>query len=122
MAKDSAVLAEEAKRNFAKFREASPAVTSAFGALSKAVFAAGALDTATKELIAFGIAICVRCEGCIVHHARTLARLGVAREQVVEAVAVAIEMGGGPSTVYGPQALQAFDEFAAERAARKPGG
>ena len=122
MAMDSAAIAAAAKANFARYREAAPAVTAAFGELGKAVFKAGALDTATKELIAFAIAICVRCEGCIVHHARTLARLGVAREQVVEAVGVAIEMGGGPSTVYGPQALQAFDDFAARQVERSPAG
>ena len=37
----------------------------------------------------------------------------MAREEVAEAIGVAIQMGGGPSMVYGGQALRAYDEFAA---------
>ena len=37
--------------------------------------------------------------------------LGAGREEVIETVNMAIEMGGGPSTVYGAKALEAFDEF-----------
>ena len=37
---------------------------------------------------------------------------GASREEVVETITVAVEMGGGPSTVYGAKALAAYDEFA----------
>ena len=37
---------------------------------------------------------------------------GVTREEVAEMIGVAIFMGGGPSTVYGAEALQAYDQFA----------
>ena len=69
----------------------------------------GALDSRTKELMALAIAIAAPCEGCIVYHVRAAKKKGASREQVAETIAVAIEMGGGPATVYGGEALAAYD-------------
>ena len=43
---------------------------------------------------------------------RGAARAGATEQQVAEALGVAILMNGGPSTVYGPRAMEAFLEFA----------
>lgn len=40
---------------------------------------------------------------------------GTAREEVLEVIGVSIMMGGGPSMVYGVEALEAFDQFAQTR-------
>lgn len=37
---------------------------------------------------------------------------GACREEIVETIGVAVLMGGGPSVVYGTEALRAFDQFA----------
>lgn len=71
----------------------------------------GALDPKTKELMAVAISIAVRCEGCIVFHTRAAIKHGATREEMAETIGVAIELGGGPSTVYGGQALEAFDQL-----------
>ena len=72
-----------------------------------------ALDARTTELMALAIAIVQRCEGCVVFHTKTAQQKGASREEVLDTIAVAIEMGGGPATVYGADALAAFDSFAA---------
>ncbi|MCL4127376.1 UNVERIFIED_CONTAM: hypothetical protein GTU68_022583 [Idotea baltica] len=72
----------------------------------------GALTTKVKELIAFAIAITVRCDGCLAHHAQAVLKAGATRQEVAEMIGVAILMGGGPSSVYGAEALRAYDEFA----------
>ena len=72
----------------------------------------GPLGHKTKELIALAIAIATRCEGCIVFHARACLRLGVTREELLEMIGVAVEMGGGPFSVYGATALACFDRMA----------
>jgi alkylhydroperoxidase/carboxymuconolactone decarboxylase family protein YurZ len=38
-------------------------------------------------------------------------RAGASREEIVEVIGVAVMMGGGPSVVYGCQALEAVDQF-----------
>ena len=40
-------------------------------------------------------------------------RHGAIREEVADTISVAVERGGGPSAVYGAEALAAFDQFAA---------
>ena len=70
-----------------------------------------ALTAGTKELIAVGIAISKGCRGCIASHTRGAARKGVTEEQMAETIGVAIQMGGGPASIYGPQAWEAFKEF-----------
>lgn len=99
------------KNNTGLLGAASPQTMRAFGGLVSAASSDGELDKSTKELMAIAISICVRCEGCIAYHVHNAVSLGVSRNEVVETINVAIEMGGGPATVYGAKVLEAFDEF-----------
>jgi AhpD family alkylhydroperoxidase len=81
-----------------------------FGELGRAATAPGALDAATKELIALALSVGARCDPCIGFHTQALAKLGATRQQVHETLAVATYMGGGPSLMYAASAVAAFDE------------
>lgn len=94
-----------------KLRAEIPDVYAGFIALNKAAVAPGALDTRTKELMAFAIAVSTRCDGCIASHARSAARAGATPQEAAEAIGVALLMAGGPATVYGPRALDAFMDY-----------
>jgi AhpD family alkylhydroperoxidase len=94
-------------------RELIPETVAAFGGLSKAAQQPGALDRKAKELIALAIAVSTRCDACIGYHARGAARAGASRQEVAEALGVAVQMGGGPSLNYAAGALGAFDELSA---------
>jgi len=107
-----AEITAEINRGILKLRQAGPDVMSAFGALSKAALKAGALSEMHKELIALAIGVAGQCDGCIGFHAKALVRLGATREQVMEALDVAVYMGGGPALMYAAGAAQAYDEFA----------
>jgi len=95
-------------------RQAIPEVYQGFGALSKAAFAEGALDRKTKELIALAIGVVEGCDGCIASHARAAARAGASRQEAAEAIGVTFLMKGGPASIYGPRAYDAFCEFTPE--------
>jgi AhpD family alkylhydroperoxidase len=88
-----------------------PDVMQGFGALHEASLKPAALDTKTKELIALGIAITVRCDGCISFHVHDSMQAGASKEEIAETVSVAILMGGGPSVVYGIEAMQAVSQY-----------
>jgi AhpD family alkylhydroperoxidase len=90
-----------------------PGPVKAFGELVSAATKEDALSKKVKELIAFGIAITVRCDGCIAAHASAVHKAGATRQEVAEMIGVALLMGGGPSSVYGVEAMRAYDEFAA---------
>ena len=97
-----------------ELRKLIPETVAAFGGLSKAAQTAGSLDKTTKELLALAIAVATRCEGCIAYHARGARRTGATRQDVAEALGVAIQMGGGPAMNYAADALRAFDQFEAK--------
>jgi AhpD family alkylhydroperoxidase len=88
-----------------------PEVMAGFGTLHSLAVAKGALDTKSKQLIALGIAIAVHCDGCIAFHVHDALNAGASWQETVEAIGVAILMGGGPSMVYGCEALEALNEF-----------
>lgn len=88
-----------------------PQTMAAFSKLHHAAAADGVLSAKTKELIALGIAIAIRCNGCISCHVSDALNAGATAEEVHETIGVAILMGGGPSVVYGCEALQALKQF-----------
>ncbi len=91
--------------------KALPNEMAGFMQLHDAALEAGSLDTKTKELIALGISIAIKCEPCIASHMDSLIKLNVTREEVLETIGVAFFMGGGPSLAYGGKALEAFEQL-----------
>jgi AhpD family alkylhydroperoxidase len=100
-----------------KLREAAPEAMNGFYAMSKGAMKPGVLSELDKELIALAIGVAKQCDGCIGFHTQALARLGATREQVMETLAVAVYMGGGPSLMYAAEAVHAFEEVTAAKAA-----
>lgn len=90
-------------------------VYKAFLALERATYTDGALDTMTKQLIAIGISIVADCESCLEWHIKEALRAGASEGQILEAIEVGIEMGGGPATVSARFALAALDYHLQER-------
>ncbi len=84
-------------------------VYQAFVALEQATYRDGALRKKEKELIALGISVVKDCESCMQWHVEQASRAGASRAEVLEAVEVGIEMGGGPATVSARFALDVMD-------------
>lgn len=91
-----------------------PDTARAFGALGKSVKEGGTLDYKTKEFVALGISVAVRCEPCISLHVEALIKAGATREEVADVLAMSIQMGGGPSMMYAAKALECFDELTSD--------
>ena len=58
------------------------------------------------------IGVVAGCDGCIASHAQAAVRAGASKEEAAEAIGVSILMHGGPATIYGARAYDAFCEFA----------
>lgn len=94
-----------------QFGEEAPDVMGGFGQLHEAAAKDGALSVKMKELIALAIAVVVRCDGCIAYHVHDALEAGANRDEIVDAIGMAILMGGGPAVVYGVEALEALNQF-----------
>ncbi|MGE4586695.1 MAG: carboxymuconolactone decarboxylase family protein [Mangrovibacterium sp.] len=88
-----------------------PKLIKGFTDMHQAGIQSGFLDAKQKELIALGISITIRCEGCIACHVESALKAGASQDEIVETIGVAIVMGGGPSVVYGNKAYQAMKEM-----------
>ena len=94
---------DELRGSTRSLREAAPAAWEGFSKLHDAAVADGVLSARVKELMALAIAVVKACDGCIAYHAKAAARQGASREEVAEALSVALMMDGGTATVYGPR-------------------
>jgi AhpD family alkylhydroperoxidase len=97
-------------------RGEAPDVMKAFAGIAQAALAPKALDGKTKELIALGIAVAIRCDDCIAFHVKAATEQGASREEVTETLGMAIYMGAGPAVMYATHALDAFTQFEERKA------
>ena len=86
-----------------------PKTVEGYRALHAAHAAGGKLDEKTRELIAIAVAVTTRCDGCIVNHVDKARALGVTREEIGEALAVAVAMNAGAAIAYSARAIDAFE-------------
>lgn len=92
-----------------KRRELVPEVANAFHEFSRQVFAAGALDPKTKQLIAVAVAHVTQCPYCIRGHTKGAGHAGATEQEVMEAIWVAAEMRAGAAVAHSLIALEAME-------------
>ncbi len=102
-------ISRKRKAAHAKLRALGSKVYQAFLHMEEAAFSDGALPKKTKELIAVGISVKIDCESCMQWHIEQAAAAGATMREVLEAVEVGIEMGGGPATVSARFALDVME-------------
>ena len=96
--------------NLRKLRDDIPDTMKGFAVLAQAATRDGVLDKKTKELIALALGVAAHCDGCIGFHIEALVKLAATREEVEEALGMAVYMGGGPSLMYAADAIAAYEQ------------
>jgi AhpD family alkylhydroperoxidase len=112
---DHAQVLKDLSAPISELRQAIPEVWAGYAQTHRAAMAEGALSSKNKELIALAISIVKRCDGCLAAHARGAARRGATPQEVAEAIGVTLLLEGGPATVWGPRAWEAYQQFVAEK-------
>ncbi len=107
-------MAEKRRRAHARLVRMKSTVYSAFLDMERAAYSEGALTKKEKELIAVGISVVIDCESCMQWHIEQAAAAGATSREVLEAVEVGIEMGGGPATVSARFALDVMEDVFGE--------
>jgi AhpD family alkylhydroperoxidase len=85
----------------------SPDTVRGYRQLSEANTKAGHLDTKTRELISLGVAVTTHCDGCIVVHTDAALKAGATKEEIGEALGVAVAMNAGTALIYSTRVLDA---------------
>ncbi len=92
----------------AELGRTSPEILRGYRALSDAGQNTNKLDAKTRELIAVAVAVSLRCDGCITVHTSAAIKNGASKEEIVEALGVAISVNAGAALVYSDRVLDAF--------------
>lgn len=108
-------LAVQRKRAHSRLAATDAPVYAAFLDMERAAYADGALTKRHKELVAVGISVVLDCRSCMQWHIEQAAAAGAGPAEVLEAVEVGMEMGGGPATVSARFALEVMDDLFGER-------
>jgi len=87
------------KKNRDRLEKEAPDLFNGFNELMKHYYKESALDLKQKELIAVGAAVATRCIPCLANHANNAVTHGATREEIIDAAAIGVEFGGGPSFV-----------------------
>lgn len=101
----------QVKRYTSQLSKAQPEVMKAFYALSHSSSEPGALDSKIKEIIAIAIGVATHCDECIAFHSQAALKAGASREEILDALGVAIMMGGGPALMYSTHVMEVMEEF-----------
>ena len=109
---DYTVFLEDTRNQQRALNRAIPETMRGFATLSKAAKEGPALDLKAKEFVALGISVAMRCEPCIAFHVEALRKAGGTREELGDVLAMAVQMGGGPSVMYAGKALECWDQLA----------
>jgi AhpD family alkylhydroperoxidase len=88
----------------------SPDTVRGYGALSDAGAKTARLDAKTRELIALAVAVTRQCDGCIAVHTDAAMKQGATREEIMEALGVAISVNAGATLVYSARVMDAYTE------------
>jgi len=70
----------------------------------------GVLSRKTKELLGLGNSLVLRCDDCVKYHLEECHKLGMSKEEVIEAMSVSLLIGG---TIIIPHLRRAFEYWEA---------
>ncbi|MBL0922466.1 MAG: carboxymuconolactone decarboxylase family protein [Phycisphaerales bacterium] len=86
-----------------------------FLSLDSGAYRDGALDAKTKELLGLVASAVLRCNDCIDYHLEQCVQAGYSREQIEDALNVALVVGGSITIPHLRHACLSLDELLAER-------
>lgn len=99
----------ELKPRISELGQLSPDIVRGYVTLSSAGGQTNHLDAKTRELIALAVAVTTRCDGCITVHVDAALKHGATREEIAEALGVAVALNAGAALVYSARVMDAVN-------------
>lgn len=90
-----------------EIKQLSPDTVHGYRELSEAGEKANVLGAKTRELIALAVAVTRQCDGCIAVHTDAALKNGATREEIAEALGVAIAVNAGATLVFSSRVMDA---------------
>jgi AhpD family alkylhydroperoxidase len=93
-----------------KMAQLSPDTVRGYSVLGAAGSKTKHLDPKIRELIALAVAVTLRCDGCITVHTDAAIKEGASKEEIAEALGVAVSVNAGAALVYSARVMDAYAE------------
>jgi AhpD family alkylhydroperoxidase len=101
----------ELSKTIPQFAKLSPDSLKGYQTLSAANSANSHLGEKTRQLVSLAVAVTTRCDGCITFHTDAALKAGASKEEIAEALGVAMAMNAGAALIY---SLRVMDAVAAK--------
>jgi AhpD family alkylhydroperoxidase len=92
-----------------QFMKLTPDSVRGYQTLSAANAKDSKLGAKVRELISLAVAVTTHCDGCITIHTDNALKAGATREEIAEALGVAMAMNAGAALIYSLRTLDAVD-------------
>src|SRR5208337_2464414 len=73
------------------------------------------LGEKVRQLISIAVAVTTRCDGCITFHTEAALKAGASKEEIAEALGVAMAMNAGAALIYSLRAMDAVNTHSAAK-------
>jgi AhpD family alkylhydroperoxidase len=94
---------------FAEIGKTNHEILKGYHGLANAGNTTNLLTPKIRELIALAVAVTRQCDGCITTHTTAAIKQGASREEIIEALGVAITVNAGAALVYSARVMDAFE-------------
>jgi len=98
-----------------QFMKLTPDSVRGYQQLSAANAKDSKLGAKVRELISLAVAVTTHCDGCITIHTDNALKAGATREEIAEALGVAMAMNAGAILIYSLRTLDAVDAHSAAK-------
>jgi AhpD family alkylhydroperoxidase len=102
----------ELTKSIPDFAKLSPDSLKGYQTLSAPNAKNSLLGEKVRQLIAIAVAVTTRCDGCITFHTDAALKAGATKQQIAEALGVAMAMNAGAALIYSLRALDSVDAHA----------
>jgi AhpD family alkylhydroperoxidase len=99
---------KQIQQQIAEIGRTSHEVVKGYRELTNAGNATNLLGGKVRELIALAVAVTRQCDGCIVTHVDAAIKEGATREEIVEALGVAIAVNAGAALIFSSRVMDAI--------------
>jgi AhpD family alkylhydroperoxidase len=99
---------QQIQQEMAEMGRANHEIIKGYRELSNAGNASNLLGGKVRELIALAVAVTRQCDGCIVTHADAAIKQGATKEEIIEALGVAVAVNAGAALVFSLRVMDAF--------------
>ena len=108
---DAKQLIKEMKQSVGKLQKNHSDFVQRFSATAEEALKEGALPVKFKEILATVLGMFTECPWCVATHVQNALEAGATREEITEALLVAILMGGGPAMAHTKLVFDALDDL-----------